>query len=103
MIDDPFERAVARTEAAAEQEDAERRRRRQARSAAGQRKAFRIHLTVFLSVNLLIIVIWLLTWTVSGGTSYPWFLFVLLGWGIGLAAHWATVHDHYRRRKDGHE
>jgi hypothetical protein len=95
MTDDPFERAVERAEAATERADAERRQRWQERWAAGQRKAFRIHATVFVAVQALILAVWVLAWQV-GGTGYPWFIYPLLGWGIGLAAHYAVVHEHLK-------
>lgn len=97
MTEDPFERAVERAEAAQEQEDAARRARRSERWASGQRKAFRIHATVFVSVQLLIVAVWALVWATSG-SRYPWFVYPLLGWGVGLAAHYAVARDHLKRR-----
>jgi hypothetical protein len=85
---DAFERAAARAEA-------EDRRRRRERSARGQRAGFRIHATVFVTVQILLVVTWLLT-----GSGYPWFLFALGGWGVGLAAHYAAVHDSFRARSE---
>jgi fatty acid desaturase len=97
MTNDPFERAVERAEAAAERADTEHRQRRQERWASGQRKGFRIHATVFVAVQVLLIAVWVLAWQV-GGTSYPWFIYPLLGWGIGLVAHYAAVHEHFNRK-----
>ena len=99
MTDDPFDRAVERAEAAAEQADADRRQRRQERWASGHRKGFRIHATAFVTVQILILAVWILAWQ-AGGTSYPWFIYPLLGWGIGLAAHWAAVREHHYPMKD---
>jgi len=96
MTDDPFERAVSRVEAATEKADAERRARRQERSRSGRRKALSIHATVFVAVQLLIVAVWALTWA-TAGDSYPWFVYPLLGWAVGLAAHYAAVHEHLRR------
>jgi hypothetical protein len=83
-MSDAFERAAARAE------DEDRRRRRE-RSAQGQRKGFRIHATVFVAVQILLVVVWAL----SGG-GYLWFLYVLVGWGVGLGAHYAAVHDSFK-------
>jgi len=83
-MSDAFERAAAR----AEEESARRRREK---SARGQRKGFRIHATVYVAVNLMLVLIWAVT-----GAGYPWFLFPLAGWGVGLAAHYATAHDSFR-------
>ena len=83
-MSDAFERAAERAEAEAE------RRRRQS-SARGHRKALRIHATVFAAVQVLLVVVWALV-----GMGHPWFLYALLGWGVGLAAHYATVRDSLR-------
>ena len=47
-----------------------------------RRRVFLLHLSVYLTTNLFLVVIWVL---VGGG--YPWFLFPIFGWGIGLVAH----------------
>ena len=49
-------------------------------------QSFKIHLTIYLLVNLLLIGIW----AASGG-GYFWPVWVILGWGIGIAAHWAPL------------
>lgn len=94
MQDDPFSRAVERAHAAEEAHAASTRRQRQALWSSGNRTAFRIHATVYLAVNLFLFLIWLTTWQLADGTDYPWFLWVLCGWGIGLAAHYAAVRRH---------
>ena len=83
-MSDAFERAAAR----AEEETARSRREK---SARGQRLGFRIHATVYVAVNLMLVLIWAIT-----GAGYPWFLFPLAAWGVGLAAHYATAHDSFR-------
>jgi hypothetical protein len=88
MNDDAFERAAERAEA-------ESRRRHHERSVQGQRKGFRIHATVFVAVQILIVAVWVLEWRVEG-TVYPWFVYPLLGWGVGLAAHYAAVRDSFK-------
>jgi 2TM domain len=87
-MSDAFERAAERAEA-------DYRRLRRERSAAVQRKSFRIHATVFVAVQLLLVVVWALQWQL-GGTGHPWFLYALAGWGVGLAAHYAAVRDSFR-------
>src|SRR3954471_11331389 len=52
----------------------------------GLRQGFRIHLTFYLLVNLLLIGIW----AASGG-GYFWPVWPILGWGIGVAAHPAPL------------
>jgi len=55
--------------------------RKEARLRTEAKLGFYIHLGVYSGVNFMLFVIWWLT----GG--YPWFVFPLLGWGIGLLAH----------------
>jgi hypothetical protein len=87
-MSDAFERAAERAEL-------ESRRRRDERSARGQRKGFRIHATVFVAVQILLVAVWALQWEL-GGTAYPWFVYALLGWGVGLVAHYAAIRDVFR-------
>lgn len=61
-------------------------REREARQIV-RRRAFLLHLAVFAATNAFIFVVWLM---VGGG--FPWFLFVLFGWGIGLVAHGAAAY-----------
>ena len=51
-----------------------------------RRRAWWLHAAVFASTNLALFVIWALT-----GGGHPWFVYPLLGWGIGLAAHGAAA------------
>ena len=96
MNDDPFARAVEKAEAAEQERQSADRRRRNARLKSGSRTAFRIHATVYLTVNLFLIAIWATVWQFEDGPGYPWFVWVLFGWGIGLAAHYSAVRDHLR-------
>jgi hypothetical protein len=40
------------------------------------------HVGVYLIINIFLVIIWSLT-----GAGYPWFLWVIVGWGVGLALH----------------
>lgn len=60
-------------------------REREARRVL-RRRAWWLHLSVYLATNVMLVVIWLLT-----GADHPWFLYPLFGWGIGLAAHGASA------------
>jgi hypothetical protein len=82
-MSDAFERAAQRTESAY------RRKRRQRSVHLGQ-QGFRIHAQVFVAVQVLLVAVWLLQWQL-GGTSYPWFLYALFGWGVGLAIHYSVT------------
>lgn len=46
------------------------------------------HLVPYVSVCLMLFVIWLLT--TPGG--HPWFIYPFMGWGIGMASHIAAVY-----------
>ena len=85
---DAFERAVLR-------EKLERKERRTRHVAA----AFRTHARVFVIVNAGLFVLWLVESALERGSSWhdPWFLYSLLGWGIGLAVHAWHVRAHSRR------
>ncbi|MFL5883666.1 MAG: 2TM domain-containing protein [Thermoleophilaceae bacterium] len=83
-MSDAFERAAERAE-----EEVQRRKRE--RAARGNRTGFRIHATVFVAVQLMLVAVWAAT-----GFGYPWFVFPLFGWGVGLAAHYAAVRDSIR-------
>lgn len=91
MQDDPFARAVARAESAQQAQADHQRHRRKEMVNSTSRTLFRVHATVFIAVNLMLVAIWATT-----TPGYPWFLWPLLGWGIGLAAHYSAVRDHLR-------
>lgn len=46
------------------------------------KQAFRVHLTVYLAVNALLVIVWAIT-----TAGYFWPVWPMLGWGIGVAAH----------------
>lgn len=56
-------------------------REREARRVL-RRRAWWLHLAVYVTTNVFLVVIWAMT-----GAGHPWFIYPLLGWGIGLAAH----------------
>ena len=51
-----------------------------------RRRAFWVHGALYVATNVALLAIWVL---VGGG--HPWFLYPLLGWGIGVAAHAAVA------------
>ena len=58
-----------------------------------KKQAFRTHLTTYLLVNGLLFVIWLATAIGAGGGAwFPWFIFPMVGWGVGLAFHAKAVY-----------
>jgi uncharacterized membrane protein len=61
-------------------------REREARQIL-RRRAFLVHLSVYAAVNVMLIGVWALA-----GGGFPWFLFPLMGWGVGVVAHGATAY-----------
>ena len=59
---------------------------RQARKRVEEKKGFYIHFAVYIIVNIILVIIWAAT-----GAGYPWFLFPLGGWGIGILFHFLGV------------
>ena len=51
-----------------------------------EKKSFYIHLAVYVIVNIALVIIWWAT-----GAGFPWFLFPLGGWGIGILFHFLGV------------
>lgn len=62
-------------------------RREAAIKRLGAKREFRFHLSVYLAVNALLIVIWAAT-----GAGYFWPIWPIAGWAIGLAAHASAVY-----------
>ncbi|ACZ61303.1 2TM domain-containing protein [Dehalococcoides mccartyi] len=60
-----------------------------------EKKEFYNHLSVYIVINLMLISIWAFT-----GSSYPWFIFPLGGWGIGLIFHFLSVFGFMRDESD---
>lgn len=50
------------------------------------RTGFLIHLLVYLVVNTGLVLAWRLS-----SASYPWFIWPLFGWGVGLVSHAFTL------------
>ncbi len=62
-------------------------RREAAIKRLGAKREFRFHLSVYLAVNALLIVIWAAT-----GAGYFWPIWPMGGWAIGVAAHAFAVY-----------
>jgi hypothetical protein len=57
-----------------------------ARKRVEEKKSFFSHLAVYIVVNAVLILIWAFT-----SPGYPWFVWPLGGWGIGLIFHFLGV------------
>ncbi len=58
-----------------------------ARKRVEEKKGFLVHLTVYVVVNILLVLIW----AFAAGGGYPWFVWPLGGWGIGLLFHFLGI------------
>ncbi len=65
-----------------EDQEAYQRAKRRAEAKIG----FCIHLAVYVGVNILLVVV-----NLSASPQYSWFIWPLLGWGIGLFFHGMSV------------
>ena len=68
----------------------------EARKRVEAKKGFYIHLSVYVIVNAFLVFIW----AVPAGGGFPWFVFPLGGWGIGVFFHFMSVfvfsgHSHW--------
>lgn len=59
-----------------------------------KKRGFRLHLSVYVAVNALLWLAWGVVFAVSG-FWFPWPVFPLVGWGIGVSLH---AWDAYGRR-----
>jgi hypothetical protein len=56
--------------------------REKAEKRVRQRIELLRHIGTYVIINGFLVIVWALT-----GAGYPWFLWVMAGWGIGLAFH----------------
>jgi uncharacterized protein (DUF486 family) len=59
--------------------------RQVARKTAEEKAGFYTHLGIYIVVNIFFFILWFVT---SGPGTFPWFLIILFGWGIGLVGHY---------------
>lgn len=64
----------------------EREEERRLRKLAKKRVGFKIHLILYLAINAFLVTVNLIT-----SPSFPWALFPLGGWGIGVLSHGLAV------------
>jgi hypothetical protein len=64
--------------------------RKLAESRVSRKKGFFIHLIVYIVVNSFLVIIWAITSSVAK-FWFPWFIFPLAGWGVGLLFHGMSV------------
>ncbi len=59
----------------------------EAKKRVEEKKGFYIHLTVYIVVNIGLV----LLWASATGRGYPWFVWSLGGWGTGILFHYLSV------------
>ncbi len=57
-----------------------------AKKRVEEKKGFYIHFAVYVLVNIFLVIIW-----AASGAGFPWFIFPLGGWGIGVLFHFLGV------------
>ena len=58
-----------------------------AKKRVEEKKGFRSHFIIYLCVNALLVIIWAFT-----DRAFPWFVFPLGGWGIGVLIHFLNTY-----------
>lgn len=76
--------------------------RRKAEKRVEEKLGFKIHLTFYLAVNFILFLIWLFIGLFADAGWFPWFLFPLVGWGIGVFFHsWGVYRgDRFDERRE---
>ena len=59
----------------------------EAKKRVEEKRGFYVHLTAYIVVNIGLVLIW----AFAAGGGYPWFIWCLGGWGIGLLFHYLFV------------
>jgi len=74
--------------------------REEAKQRAQAKLGFYIHFSVYVVVNIVLFFVWWFTKDTPvyfsntgtyGTVSFPWFIFPLVGWGIGVLGHYLAV------------
>lgn len=65
--------------------------RERAEKIARAKAGFFVHLAIYIAVNAFLAAIWYFTVT-PHGSVFPWFIFPLFGWGIGIVAHFVATY-----------
>jgi len=58
------------------------------RMVVKERRGFYIHFIIYVLVNILITAQW---WYITDGKGFYWVITTILGWGIGIIAHFLAV------------
>jgi len=61
----------------------------EAKKRVEEKRGFYTHLVIYIVVNIMLVLIW--WFTIGYDDGFPWFVFPLGGWGIGLLFHFLGV------------
>jgi hypothetical protein len=78
---------------------ADDRLRAEAIASLKRKAAFKIHFLVYVMVNVILFAIWIII-AVPTGSWFPWPVFPLLGWGVGVGVHAWTTYRGNELRED---
>ena len=70
-----------------------------AKKRAEAKRSFGIHLIVYICVNITLV----LVWAFLTGRGFPWFIFPILGWGIGVVCHYISAYRSQGRQGPSNE
>ena len=59
---------------------------------AQRRASFKTHLCAYVIVNLSLWLLWIFSGDRTAGSGFPWPVWPLMGWGIGLASHYVSAY-----------
>ena len=62
---------------------------------AKRRAAFKIHLAAYMAMSIFFWLIWFFTSNHYPDHGYPWPIWPMIGWGIGLVAHFTSAYGFY--------
>ena len=67
--------------------------RKEARERAEMKLSFYFNIVIYIIINSLLISIWYFN-----GMGFPWIIFPLVGWGIGVLIHYLMAFVFYGRK-----
>ncbi len=74
----------------------EEKLRQQIEERIEKRQEFITHLGIYITTNVFLWVLWALAGSLLGGIcTWPWVLVIMLGWGIGIVAHFLEYYTKY--------
>ena len=79
------------------EQESEEESYKEAEKRVKARRDFYKHLVVYVVVNIMLVIIW----AFAAGRGYPWFLWVLGGWGLGIIFNFLDAFVWVKKRDKG--